>query len=305
MSPPPSGPPLPFAKGFAASALAACGAEALTLPLDMAKVRLQLQQTGSAVGGAASAPKYRGLLGTVATVAREEGPAALWRGLVPALHRQVVYGGLRIGLYEPVKGYTNTLFGGEGLASKVAAGLATGAAAIAVASPTDLVKVRMQAQPGRYGSALGAYATIVRTEGVRALWTGLGPNVGRNAVRVWCLSVSREGFFPQGGAGWVEGGEEERRVGPVPPRFTPRPRPLPPPPLSLSLSLSLSLFDTLLPPMHRSSTPRSWPPTTSASPPWWTRARRESPSPPTWPRAWVPASSPSAAARPSMSSRAA
>lgn len=55
MSPPPSGPPLPLHKSFAASALAACTAEIVTLPLDMAKVRLQLQ------GGAAAgvAPKYR------------------------------------------------------------------------------------------------------------------------------------------------------------------------------------------------------------------------------------------------------
>lgn len=47
-------------------------------------------------------PKYRGMLGTVATVAREEGLAALWKGIIPGLHRQCIYGGLRIGLYEPV-----------------------------------------------------------------------------------------------------------------------------------------------------------------------------------------------------------
>lgn len=58
-----------------------------------------------------------------------------------------------------------------------------------MANPTDLVKVRMQAEgklppgaPRRYPSALGAYKTIARTEGIAALWTGLGPNVGRNAI---------------------------------------------------------------------------------------------------------------------------
>jgi solute carrier family 25 uncoupling protein 8/9 len=55
MSPPPSGPPLPLHKSFAASAVAACTAEVLTLPLDMAKVRLQLQ--GKAAAGAPL--KYR------------------------------------------------------------------------------------------------------------------------------------------------------------------------------------------------------------------------------------------------------
>ena len=74
-----------------------------TIPLDTAKVRLQLQKKGvAAAGDAAALPKYRGMLGTVATVAREEGLSALWKGIVPGLHRQCLYGGLRIGLYEPV-----------------------------------------------------------------------------------------------------------------------------------------------------------------------------------------------------------
>ena len=72
-----------------------------TIPLDTAKVRLQLQK--KAVGGdAAALPKYRGLLGTVGTIAKEEGLAALWKGVIPGLHRQCLYGGLRIGMYEPV-----------------------------------------------------------------------------------------------------------------------------------------------------------------------------------------------------------
>jgi solute carrier family 25 uncoupling protein 8/9 len=74
-----------------------------TIPLDTAKVRPQLQKNVAAgAGDAAALPKYRGLLGTAATIAREEGAASLWKGIVPGLHRQCIYGGLRIGLYEPV-----------------------------------------------------------------------------------------------------------------------------------------------------------------------------------------------------------
>ena len=111
--------------------------------------------------------------------------------LLPGLHRQILFGGLRIGMYEPVKG----LFVGKdhtgdiSLGTKIAAGLTTGALGIAVASPTDLVKVRMQSEgklaPGqarRYPSAFAAYGIIARQEGVRALWTGLGPNMARNAI---------------------------------------------------------------------------------------------------------------------------
>ncbi|XP_074380709.1 mitochondrial uncoupling protein 1-like isoform X2 [Apium graveolens] len=129
----------------------------------------------------------RGMLGTVGTIAKE-GLSALWKGIVPGLHRQCLYGGLRIGLYEPVMNlYVGENFVGDvPLMKKILVGLTTGALAIAVANPTDLVKVRLQAKaklapgvPRRYSGALNAYSTI---EGVRALSTGLGPNVARNAI---------------------------------------------------------------------------------------------------------------------------
>lgn len=72
-----------------------------TIPLDTAKVRLQLQKNAVA-GDVLALPKYRGMLSTVATIAREEGVVALWKGIVPGLHRQCLFGGLRIGMYEPV-----------------------------------------------------------------------------------------------------------------------------------------------------------------------------------------------------------
>ncbi|CAA0842842.1 Mitochondrial uncoupling protein 1 [Striga hermonthica] len=179
-----------FAGTFASSAFAACFAEVCTIPLDTAKVRLQLQKK-AVIGDSLGLPKYKGLLGTVGTIAREEGLSALWKGIVPGLHRQCLYGGLRIGLYEPVK----TLYVGKDhvgdvpLSKKILAALTTGGVAIAIANPTDLVKVRLQAEgklppgvPRRYSGALSAYTTIVRQEGVTSLWTGLGPNIARNAI---------------------------------------------------------------------------------------------------------------------------
>ncbi|KAM5584768.1 hypothetical protein ABKV19_004230, partial [Rosa sericea] len=63
------------------------------------------------------------------------------------------------------------------------------ALAIIVANPTDLVKVRLQAEgklpggvPRHYSGAKDNYFTIARQEGLGALWTGLGPNVARNAI---------------------------------------------------------------------------------------------------------------------------
>lgn len=190
-------PPIPrtrkqisMAGTFASSAFSACWAETCTIPIDTAKVRLQLQ--GKALQGDGAVPlKYRGMFGTMATIAREEGLHSLWKGIVPGLHRQCLFGGLRIGLYDPVKSlYVGKDFVGDvPLHKKILAGLTTGALGIAVASPTDLVKVRLQAEgklppgvPRRYSGAMNAYSTIVKQEGVKALWTGLGPNVARNAI---------------------------------------------------------------------------------------------------------------------------
>ncbi len=55
------------------------------------------------------------------------------------LHRQVVFGGLRLSLYDPVKHYYQGALG-EGLGTKVLSALTTGALAITVARPTELVK---------------------------------------------------------------------------------------------------------------------------------------------------------------------
>ena len=64
-----------------------------------------------------------------------------------------------------------------GIGSRLLAGSTTGALAVAVAQPTDVVKVRFQAQARaggsqRYQSTVDAYKTIAREEGFRGLWKG-------------------------------------------------------------------------------------------------------------------------------------
>lgn len=67
---------------------------------------------------------------------------------------------------------------GAGIVTRLMAGCTTGAMAVAFAQPTDVVKVRFQAQVRmadgvrRYNGTLDAYKTIARDEGVRGLWKG-------------------------------------------------------------------------------------------------------------------------------------
>jgi solute carrier family 25 uncoupling protein 8/9 len=73
-----------FLKSVACASFAGCVAEIATLPLDTAKVRLQIQSKSSVVG---ALPKYNGFLGTMKTITAEEGMLALWKGLSAGLQR--------------------------------------------------------------------------------------------------------------------------------------------------------------------------------------------------------------------------
>ncbi|KAF0852651.1 solute carrier family 25 (mitochondrial dicarboxylate transporter) member 10 [Andalucia godoyi] len=74
------------------------------------------------------------------------------------------------------------------LGGKIAAGLLSGAIGSAVANPTDIVKIRMQAErpnaPLPYsGSTFGGFLYVYRHEGgFRGLYRGLGPTVVRAAI---------------------------------------------------------------------------------------------------------------------------
>lgn len=64
---------------------------------------------------------------------------------------------------------------------RVLAGSTTGILAVAVAHPTDVVKVRMQAQfgnnLGRYANSTDAYKKIFNKEGMKGLWRGNGKSL--------------------------------------------------------------------------------------------------------------------------------
>lgn len=66
------------------------------------------------------------------------GVLALWKGVMPAMARGLTYGGLRIGLYTPIK---DMIAGGESLSlqSKLAAGCLSGGLAAAMTNPIELV----------------------------------------------------------------------------------------------------------------------------------------------------------------------
>ncbi|CAG9465751.1 unnamed protein product [Pedinophyceae sp. YPF-701] len=188
-----------------------------TTPIDVVKTHMQLRPAYQPGSGQ---PRPPGILGTAAALVRSDGPAALTYGLTPALLRAVTYGGVRLGLYKPLKelmvpaagpGPTDhdpskTSTGDVPVAGKLAAATLSGALAGGASSPMDLVKVRMQAGGAREGVA-GVLRTLVQADGVGGLWKGSGPSMARAAILTASQLVTYEEVKRgvRSATGWQEG----------------------------------------------------------------------------------------------------
>jgi len=156
-------------------------AAAFTNPVDVVKVRMQMDGEGGQ-----TKRRFRNPIHCGRTLVAEEGMRTLYRGITSSLIREGSYSGMRMGFYEPVKqmlGATDP--NNTPLHLKVLAGGITGALGSALANPCDLVKVRMQAQEGqgsRYPSTAAAFASIYKAGGVPGLWRGCAPTVQRAAL---------------------------------------------------------------------------------------------------------------------------
>lgn len=194
---------------LAGSALGAVIAETLTLPTDVAKVRLQVQSSAS------SAPKYTGFADCLAKTYKAEGATALWKGLTPALLRQVNYTALSLVLYEPVRDFYKSALMGDvdappNYGVRLLAGGSAGGIAIAVFNPTEVVKTQVQTSPDRM-----PMSTVIKkvwaTDGLLGFWAGVKPNVARtflvNAAELGTYDEAKQRFSPTWAAGssatWV------------------------------------------------------------------------------------------------------
>ncbi|KAM9320522.1 dicarboxylate carrier UCP2-like [Gastrophryne carolinensis] len=183
----PSELPPTFSVKVVGAGTAACVADLVTFPLDTAKVRLQIQGECLTEHGV-RVTHYKGVLGTLTTMVKMEGPASLYNGLVAGLQRQMSFASIRIGLYDSVKKFYCRQTENSGVGCRLLAGSTTGALAVTCAQPTDVVKVRFQAHirvtngDRRYNGTVDAYKTIAKEEGLRGLWKGTVPNITRNAI---------------------------------------------------------------------------------------------------------------------------
>lgn len=179
---------------YVLSCIAAATAETVTFPIDITKTRLQLQGERHALAEATPGSKvnvYRGMFRTCYGIIREEGVLSLYRGLRPALMRHVVYSGCRLTFYEVIRDHVfkKDKNGKYPLWKAIPTGMMSGAMGQFLASPADLVKIRLQMEgrrrldgmEPRYRGTIHAFRSIVKSDGVLGLWKGWLPNCQRAA----------------------------------------------------------------------------------------------------------------------------
>ncbi|KAL4364113.1 hypothetical protein GQ457_04G003580 [Hibiscus cannabinus] len=199
-------------KGFVEGGIASIVAGASTHPLDLIKVRMQLQGeshlpnpsvqvfrpalavNSAAVGNvsisqAVSQPRV-GPVSIGVRIVQSEGVAALFSGVSATILRQTLYSTTRMGLYDILKNkWTDNETGNLPLTSKILAGLIAGGVGAAVGNPADVAMVRMQAdgrlpidQRRNYKSVIDALGQMTKQEGVGSLWRGSALTVNRAMI---------------------------------------------------------------------------------------------------------------------------
>ncbi|KAI1623648.1 MC family mitochondrial carrier protein [Exophiala viscosa] len=147
-------------------------------PLDTIKVRMQLSRRGRTPG-----TKKRGFVATGRDIVKRETAFGLYKGLGAVLTGIVPKMAIRFTSYEWYKQFLANENGVVTSQATFLAGLGAGVTeAVAVVTPMEVVKIRMQAQyhslsdpldVPKYRSAPHALLTVLREEGFGALYRGV------------------------------------------------------------------------------------------------------------------------------------
>ncbi|KAL1603995.1 mitochondrial thiamine pyrophosphate transporter [Paraconiothyrium brasiliense] len=188
----------------AAGAIAGLISRFVIAPLDVIKIRLQLQVhslSDPLSTRGVQGPTYKGTLGTLKYILREEGLTGLWKGNVPAELMYLCYGGIQFSAYK----YGSTLLESipapyelPGPAVSFISGATAGACATTATYPLDLLRTRFAAQGTErvYTSLVASIRHIAQHEGPKGFFRGLGAGVSQIVPYMGLFFASYEGLKP-------------------------------------------------------------------------------------------------------------
>eukprot|EP01087_Luapelamoeba_hula_P020296 TRINITY_DN690_c0_g2_i1.p1 TRINITY_DN690_c0_g2~~TRINITY_DN690_c0_g2_i1.p1 ORF type:complete len:277 (+),score=47.34 TRINITY_DN690_c0_g2_i1:304-1134(+) len=152
-------------------------------PLDVVKTRLQLQVTKQAATAVATGVEpvlYTSVFGCFKHIIKTEGVGRLYRGIASPILAEAPKRAVKFSTNETYKSLFS--FIPDAQLRAVAAGASAGITEAFVNCPFEVVKVRMQARQSDYKNTMDAATRILRNEGLGGIYSGLLPQVLRNAV---------------------------------------------------------------------------------------------------------------------------
>ncbi|XP_012517756.1 PREDICTED: mitochondrial thiamine pyrophosphate carrier [Propithecus coquereli] len=163
----------------AAGSVSGLVTRALISPLDIIKIRFQLQI--ERLSRSDPNAKYHGILQATRQILQEEGPAAFWKGHIPAQILSIGYGAVQFLSFEVLTELVhraNMYNSHEFSVHFVCGGLAACTATLTV-HPVDVLRTRFAAQgePRVYKTLRDAVVTMFRTEGPLVFYRGLSPTL--------------------------------------------------------------------------------------------------------------------------------
>ncbi|XP_017781807.1 PREDICTED: solute carrier family 25 member 35-like [Nicrophorus vespilloides] len=173
---------------FGVGGLAAVCAGFFTNPLEVMKVRMQLQGELNARGK--HAVHYRNVFHAGYVIAKHDGILALQAGLVPALWFQLFLNGFRLGSYQTLanRGFMTDEKGKIVFYRTVIAGGVCGGVGAIIGSPLYLIKTHLQANAAKeiafghqhqHGGMVQGFANIFKSHGVTGLFRGASAAIPR------------------------------------------------------------------------------------------------------------------------------
>uniref|UniRef100_A0A8C5WGL4 Mitochondrial thiamine pyrophosphate carrier n=1 Tax=Leptobrachium leishanense TaxID=445787 RepID=A0A8C5WGL4_9ANUR len=173
------GQPLATTEVAIAGSLSGLVTRVMISPLDVLKIRFQLQIERSSGHGAMG--KYRGIVQAARVIRGEEGLQGFWKGHVPAQLLSVSYGAVQFASFEILTEVCHTSASLDPRSPAVhflCGGLAACSATLAV-QPLDTLRTRFasQGEPKVYQNLRHAVAAMYQTEGPFTFYRGLLPTL--------------------------------------------------------------------------------------------------------------------------------
>lgn len=165
----------PFVTGGTSAIMATCCIQ----PIDMVKVRIQLQETGKGI------KINTNPISVATTIIKEDGFLSLYRGLSAGILRQMTYGMTRLGVFKTLEEHLK-VDGTLSFSNKLLASLCAGGTGALIGTPADAALVRMQAdtmvplaERRGYKNGVDAMVRMAREEGLKGFFSGAAPTVYR------------------------------------------------------------------------------------------------------------------------------